>query len=78
MTRTDVMASSRPRAGHSASIRKGTSGRARRLAVLLIAILALALVPAAALAAGTTTGYNQEPPKPTTTPSSGVSPSKES
>jgi hypothetical protein len=83
MTRTDVMASSRPQAADAASITNRSSGRARRLTVLLVALvaLALALAPAAALAAGTTTGYNQEPPKPTTTsttPSSGVAPSKES
>jgi hypothetical protein len=81
MTRTDVMASSRPQAADAASITNRASGRARRLTVLLMALVALALAPAAALATGTTTGYNQEPPKPTTTsttPSSGVAPSKES
>jgi len=72
MTRTDVMASSRPRTAGAAK-RTGL----RRLAVLpVILMLGMALLaPGSALAAEptTSTGYNQEPNKPTT----GTSPSKE-
>ncbi len=89
MTRTDVMASSRPRAVTAASMRMGSSGASRRFlaipaALLLVAALA---VPTAAFAAGTSgeSGYSQTPTEPktttttttTTTPKSGTSPSKE-
>jgi hypothetical protein len=84
MTRTDVMASSRPRTPGEAP--KKTGSRVRRklvtLPVLLVTALAL-LAPATALAAEEgTSGYNQEPKPPTTsttptTPSTGTSPSKE-
>jgi cytoskeletal protein RodZ len=94
MTRTDVMASSRPRTVGAAPMRKGSSRILRRLSILpLVALLALALVPGAALAAeptsgyGTTStsttptsGYSTTTPAPTTTPttpSKGVAPSKE-
>ena len=79
MTRTDVMASSRPRTAGAASI--GGSNRIRRgllvLPVLLLMAFALA-TPGAAVAAGTSTtgsGYNQEPNKPKE--KEGTSPSKE-
>jgi hypothetical protein len=87
MTRTDVMASSRPQAAGAASKRKATSGVARRLVILpVIALLALALVgPSAAIAAEEPTStYKGTPttPKETktsaTTPTSGTSPAKES
>ncbi len=79
MTRTDVMASSRP--GTDAAARTtGTGSRAWRMLSLLsvLAIVAVGLMaPAGALAAGSTSeatsGYNQEPEKPST----GTSPSKE-
>jgi cytoskeletal protein RodZ len=94
MTRTDVMASSRPRTAGAAPMRKGSSRIMRRLSILpLLALLALALVPGAAVAAeptsgyGTTStsttptsGYGTTTPTPTTTtttPSKGVAPSKE-
>ena len=94
MTRTDVMASSRPRTAGAAPMRKGSSRILRRLSILpLVALLALALVPGAAVAAeptsgyGTTStsttptsGYGTTTPAPTTTtttPSKGVAPSKE-
>ena len=71
MTRTDVMASSRPRTAGAAK-RSG-----RRLAVLpIVLLLGLALLaPGSAFAATETTssGYNSEPNKPST----GTSPSKE-
>ena len=76
MTRTDVMASSRPQAIDEAPMRRGSTGIMRRLAVVpAVLLLAMALVgPSTAFAAEpTTTGYNQEPKKPST----GTSPSKE-
>jgi uncharacterized surface anchored protein len=51
----------------------------RGLSVLPVALLLLALallVPSTA-AAEATSGYSTEPPKPTTTPTTGTSPSKE-
>ncbi len=93
MTRTDVMASSRPRtadaapkAGRSKSIRRGLAA----VPVVLVMGFAL-LVPSAALAAEGTSSYNQAPPPPPTTtpkttpttptptptPTTGTSPSKE-
>ena len=75
MTRTDVMASSRPRTADIASTGKG-SGRAARALMAFSVVLALtfALVaPGAALAAEPTSKYNQEPGKPST----GTAPSKE-
>jgi hypothetical protein len=77
MTRTDVMASSRPRTAGAASKTKG-SRATRRLTVLpILLLLSLALLaPGSALAASesnTSSGYNQEPNKPST----GTSPSKE-
>ncbi len=91
MTRTDVMALSRPRTAGAAPMRKGASSVLRGLSILpLVLALALALAPGAALAAeptsgyGTTStattptsGYSTTTPTPTTTPSKGVAPSKE-
>jgi hypothetical protein len=88
MTRTDVMASSRPLTTGAAPKTRGSSARRMLVAlpILLLSSLAL-LAPGSALAATETTptsGYNQEPNKPTTTattpaptPSTGTSPSKE-
>jgi Alphavirus glycoprotein J len=77
MTRTDVVASSRPQTEHAASIRRVSSRALRGLLALPVALLlAVALVaPTAALAATTTTesGYSQKAPEP----KSGTSPSKE-
>src|SRR5690242_3268518 len=75
MTRTDVVASSRPRKADAAPNRKGFSAM-RKLAVLPVAFaLVMALVvPTTALAAEGLSGYNNKPPTPTT----GTSPSKES
>jgi hypothetical protein len=76
MTRTDVMASSRPQTEGAVSMRSGRSGVLRRLsalsAVLLLA-LTLALPGTAFAAEEPTAGYNQTP----TTPKTGTSPSKE-
>jgi cytoskeletal protein RodZ len=93
MTRTDVMASSRPRTVGAAPMRKGSSRSLRRLSILpLLALLALALVPGAAVAAEPTSGYGTTSTSTTptsgygtttptttttTTPSKGVAPSKE-
>jgi hypothetical protein len=76
MTRTDVMASSRPQTVGAASKRRGF--RLRALAIFPLALLmAMALlapgVASAATETGTKSGYNQEPEKPST----GTSPSKE-
>jgi cobalamin biosynthesis Mg chelatase CobN len=88
MTRTDVVASSRPEAPR-APMRKGPPGGFRRVLILPMALSVAALaLPSAALAAEGTSQYNQTPSTPTTpstgttppattTPSSGTSPSKE-
>lgn len=91
MTRTDVVASSRPRKTISAPKRKGSLSAVRKLVVLPVALaLAMALVPATALAAEEgLSGYNKTTtttttttptttPSTTTTPTTGTSPSKES
>jgi hypothetical protein len=78
MTRTDVMASSRPQTAAAAPMRDGASAIWRRVSILALVLLALALVPAAALAAEPTSGYGTTPTTTTnTTPSKGVEPSKE-
>lgn len=81
MTRTDVMASSRPQTAGAAPMRRGSTGM-RRLSLLPVVLLAvMALVgPGTALAATETSsksGYGTQPTTPTT-PSTGTSPSKES
>ncbi len=85
MTRTDVMASSRPRTAGVAKCSDRSSGITRRLSIIPAALLltaALAL-PSSAFAAEGTSGYNQTPNTPSTstttptTPSTGTSPSKE-
>jgi hypothetical protein len=77
MTRTDVVASSRPQAELAASTRRISRRTSRRRLVLpVVLLLAMALVaPTAALAAttNTETGYSQKAPEP----KSGTSPSKE-
>lgn len=70
MTRTDVMASSRPRTPDAAPNRRTRGVRRALLALPIVLLMSVALlVPGTALAAETTTtsGYAQEPPKPTTT-----------
>jgi hypothetical protein len=83
MTRTDVMASSRPRTAQAATSGRKSSGglRGRSLLPAALVALALALAPAAAIASEPTSSYTTTTPKPTTTsttPSSGALPSKES
>jgi hypothetical protein len=78
MTRTDVMASSRPRT--PGAVRK-TRRKLVSLPILLVMGLAL-LAPTSAFAAEETSGYNQTPTTPTTTatttpattPTTGTSP----
>jgi hypothetical protein len=82
MTRTDVVASSRPQiADAPARSRRAPWRTARGLASALAIAVALAAVPGTALAASGTSpksGYEQEPNTPKTTPKSGTAPSKES
>jgi cytoskeletal protein RodZ len=93
MTRTDVVASSRPQKAGAAPMRKGSSSAMRRLLVLPVAFaLTMALVlPMTAFAAEEgLSGYNNKPTTssttptptptstPTPTPTTGTSPSKES
>src|SRR6185312_12644724 len=70
MTRTDVVASSRPQRADAAPCQKGSSTLARRLVALTAAFaLTVALVlPAAAFAAEGLSGYSNKPTTPTTTP----------
>ena len=84
MTRTDVMASSRPRQTAATTERRGPGIWRIFALVSVLALMATALVaPVSALAATETTsteGYNQEPNKPKEKekePTSGTSPSKE-
>jgi uncharacterized membrane protein len=91
MTRTDVVASSRPRKATAAPKRKGSPSALRKLVVLPVALaLTMALVPATALAAEedlsgynktttttTTTTPTTTPSSTTPTPTTGTSPSKE-
>ena len=76
MTRTDVMASSRPHTAGAAPMRRGSSGITRRLWIIpAVLLLVLALTgPTAAFAAEPTSKYNETAPTPTT----GTAPSKES
>jgi cytoskeletal protein RodZ len=68
MTRTEVVASSRPRKA-AAPLSRGASRSWRRLSVVPIALLLAALlVPATAIAAEATSGYSQTAPTPKTTP----------
>jgi len=86
MTRTGVMASSRPRTVGAALSRRGSSGVLRGLLMLpAVLLLALALVPGVAVAAEPTSGYNttttttsgygKEPNKPSTTTTPKTTPS---
>jgi uncharacterized surface anchored protein len=70
MTRTDVMASSRPHTAAAASIGRGHSGIARRLMVLpVLMLLALAIVgPGTALAAEENPTYTTPATTPKETP----------
>ncbi len=85
MTRTDVMASSRPKTPSTAPVRRGSSSVLRGVLALSVALLtALAImVPGTAMAAEPTSGYGQTPSTsttpttPATTPSTGTLPAKE-
>jgi|HubBroStandDraft_6_1064221.scaffolds.fasta_scaffold1035188_2 hypothetical protein len=78
MTRSDVMASSRPPTAGAASITRGWSGVSAGLLVLPVALvmsLALLLPSLAAAAEPNTSTYGEHPP--TTTSKTGTLPSKE-
>jgi hypothetical protein len=91
MTRTDVMASSRPLTQGAAPMKKRAGTLRALVALPIVLLMALALLaPGSAVAAEEpTSGYNQTPTTPTTpttpattpttptTPSTGTSPSKE-
>ena len=88
MTRTDVMASSRPQTPSAAPMRRGSSSVLRGLSALSVALFtALAImVPGTAVAAEPTSGYGQTQSTttpttpattPSTTPSTGTLPAKE-
>src|SRR4051794_9167228 len=77
MTRTDVMASSRPREADTAANGERPGRPLRRLAgIPAVLLITMALVvPTAAFAAGeATSGYEQKPPPPTTTTTSTTPP----
>jgi hypothetical protein len=86
MTRTDVVASSRPQRADAASTAKGSCRPLRRLSLLPVAfVLTIALaLPTAAFAAEGLSGYSTTPKTTSTTtptkstPTTGTSPSKES
>ncbi len=69
MTRTDVMASSRPEAVDAVSMRMGSSGASRRFLAIPVALLLAAALGAPTAMAATTgeAGYAQKPAEPTTT-----------
>src|SRR4051812_22017081 len=67
MTRTDVVASSRPRRTIAAPKRKGTSSALRKLVVLPVALALMAVAPATALAAEDLSGYGKTTTTTTTT-----------
>jgi cytoskeletal protein RodZ len=76
MTRTDVMASSRPRKQRATSMSRGSTKAPRARLLLAAFLLALALgVPSAASAVEGTTGYGQTPTPPTTS-TSGTTPTQ--
>lgn len=80
MTRTGVMASSRPHKDGAVSLDVMSAGMLRRLSTIsAVLLLALALLlPASALAAAEpTSNYGSTPTTPTTTSKSGTAPSKE-
>ena len=79
MTRTDVVASSRPQKANATTRR---SGAVRRLLILPVAVAVALAIPTTAFAATEgTAGYTTPPTTPTTpttpTPTTGTSPSKE-
>jgi len=92
MTRTDDVASSRPRKAGATPLSRGSRGCRRLSVVPIVLLLAAALfLPASASAAESTSGYSQTvptpkttpttpattPTTPATTPTTGTSPSKE-
>jgi predicted metalloprotease len=79
MTRTDVMASSRPRTAGAGTGRRGSRAWRGLIVLPVVLLMALALFsPASALAAEETSGYSQTPTTPKTTSTSKEAPSKTS
>jgi hypothetical protein len=79
MTRTDVMASSRPQTPGAAPMNKRSSTVRALVALPIVLLMALALLaPGTAVAAEETSGYNQTPTTPAPTPTTGTSPTKSS
>jgi hypothetical protein len=88
MTRTDVMASSRPQTPGAATMNRRSSTVRALVALPIVALLALALLaPGTAFGAEETATYGTPPPPPTTptttpttptTPTTGTSPEKSS
>src|SRR5271157_1596962 len=75
MTRTGVMASSRPRIAAATFMGSGSARLRRGLPAIAVLLLTFALVlPGSALATEGSTGYSQTPttPPPTTTPTPGA------
>lgn len=78
MTRTDVMASSRPQTPTAAPVGRGSTSALRGLSVLslplvLLAVLAI-MVPGTTVAAEPTSGYGQTPSTSTTPPAPATTP----
>jgi hypothetical protein len=74
MTRTDVMASSRPHTAGAAPMRRGSSGITRRLWIIPAVLLLVLALAGPAMAEEPTSKYNEKTPAPST----GTAPSKES
>ena len=75
MTRTDVVASSRPQAQGAATTRRSLGARKHLNLPVAMAVVAALAMPSAALAAEEGSGYSQKPTTPTTPTTPGTTPS---